>query len=225
MKKLFIAGCSYSHWYDGKCFEQTYPALIAKEYPDWHVYDASYGGSAIDGVWWRFQHLEEIYGAPDKIIVQWTNLGRHQVIHSDSNILFKNSKNISNYTFTPEPETDKFKTIRQANIRHYPNVIKKFYVPYFESYHHRVYLTQKEISLINALYGKDNVLMFDWHKYYSAAMFCQMPDNWIGSVANAFKHKKKFEKLGVDTSPHYGAEGHLEVYKWLKPYLSTLLGS
>jgi len=223
LKKLFIGGCSYSHWSDGKCFEQSYPALIAKNYPDWHVYDASYGGSANDGIFWRFQHLEEKFGPPDKVIVQWTTNGRHQWIESDSNITFKNSKNISNYTFTPEFDSDKFITISASVLKNLPNSLKKFYVPYLESHHHNTYIIQKEIALVNALYGKENVLMFDWHKHWSPGSNSKMPDNWIGSVANAFKRKKKFEKLGIDNAPHYDAVGHLEVYKWLRPHLANLL--
>jgi len=101
-----------------------------------------------------------------------------------------------------------------------------FYSWYLDSHQHR-WNTQKEIDLVNAVYGKDNVLMFDWYNRHhhpgsNDETSITVPSNWIGSVATAFGDKK-FMQLGVDDSPHYGAEGQLEVYKWLELYVNKLL--
>ena len=74
MKRLFVIGCSYTSWREGKCYGSSYPALIAQQYPDWQVYDASEPGSSNDSAFFRLQHLERTYGKPDKIIIQWTHL-------------------------------------------------------------------------------------------------------------------------------------------------------
>ena len=245
MKKLFIVGCSYTHWSDGDCFGESYPALIAKEYPNWHVYDAGEPGGANDSVYLRLQYLTEQYGTPDKVIVQWTHLGRTNVFLQELTHMPRVTEYITegNYTFHTEQEhpSSSFaitpstvdpvnrsgfhklqlkKLSRSSKLR--MQTLEQFYAWFLDS-QTLYWNTQKEIDLVNAVYGKDNVLMYDWQYRHSPGTHLTMPDNWIGSLAYAFRKKNKFMSLGIDDAPHYAAEGHLEVYKWLEPHLNKLL--
>ena len=107
MKKLFIVGCSYTHWSDGDCFGESYPALIAKEYPNWHVYDASEPGGSNDSVYLRLRYLEKLYGAPDKIIVQWTHLPRTTVVTDEFIPRDFKHNTVENYTYCEQSVNDK----------------------------------------------------------------------------------------------------------------------
>ena len=69
---LAIIGCSYSNYYDGDCFGNTYPKLIADNYSNINVYDASLGGASNDSCYLRLQNIEKNFGSIDKIIVQLT---------------------------------------------------------------------------------------------------------------------------------------------------------
>ena len=56
---LAIIGCSYSNYYDGDCFGNTYPKLIADNYSNINVYDASLGGASNDSCYLRLQNIEK----------------------------------------------------------------------------------------------------------------------------------------------------------------------
>jgi hypothetical protein len=243
MKKLFIVGCSYTNWNDGDCFGKSYPALIAKEYPDWHIYDASECGGTNDSAYLRLRHFEKLYGAPNKVIIQWTHLGRTNIVTTNEFVPrdFKHST-IENYTYclqsnivfpsvTITASTFFKKTPRRMQRQQQLLIndaglslkqLSNFY-SWFLNSQPLLWNTQKEIDLVNAVYGTDNVLMYDWQNRNSPSACLSMPGNWIGSVADAFAKDNKFMKLGIDDSPHYGSEGQLEVFKWLMPHLNKLL--
>ena len=245
MKKIFIVGCSYTNWNDGDCLGESYPALIAKEYPNWHVYDASEPGGSNDSVYLRLRYLEKLYGAPDKVIVQWTHLGRTNInIFDQPTPREHTASTLNNYTYFAEngDDVDKDGSIvvnpsllslstkwnkKQSNrlrkITGLGSEVTTLFYSWFLNSQTLYWNTQKEIDLVNAVYGKDNVLMYDWQYRHSPGTHLTMPDNWIGSLAYAFRKKNKFMSLGIDDAPHYAAEGHLEVYKWLEPHLNKLL--
>lgn len=245
MKKIFIVGCSYTNWNDGDCFGESYPALIAKEYPNWHVYDKSEPGGSNDSVYLRLRYLEKLYGAPDKVIVQWTHLGRTNInIFDQPTPREHTASTLNNYTYFAEngDDVDKDGSIvvnpsllslstkwnkKQSNrlrkITGLGSEVTTLFYSWFLNSQTLYWNTQKEIDLVNAVYGKDNVLMYDWQYRHSPGTHLTMPDNWIGSLAYAFRKKNKFMSLGIDDAPHYAAEGHLEVYKWLEPHLNKLL--
>ena len=256
MKKIFIVGCSYSHWYDGDCHNESYPALIAKHFPDCHVYDLSEPGGANDSAYLRLRQCEENVGSPDKVIIQWTHLGRANIVMDDSHtprFPFSDFKTdavdgrFTNYTYfddsfksnksvcvTPSLLDNIVGTNKHRRLAMFAEstllsvkTIKQFFSWYLNSHQQRWNL-QKEIDLVNAVYGKDNVLMFDWGNGYhhpgsDSEHSITVPSNWIGSVADALDNK--FMALGVDDAPHYAAEGHLEVYKWLSPHIRKLLNA
>tara|TARA_R110000796_G_scaffold48135_4_gene115606 strand:- start:510 stop:1256 length:747 start_codon:yes stop_codon:yes gene_type:complete len=247
MKKLFIAGCSYSHWSDGYCFNESYPALIAKHFPEWHVYDLSEPGGANDSVYLRLRQCEDNVGTPDKVIVQWTHLGRANIVLTDSHtprFIYSDFKTIDNYTYFDDhfetnesicvkaslltTDHDKHRRLEMfAQSSALPvEYLTAFYSWYLDSHQQR-WNTQKEIDLVNAVYGQDNVLMFDWYNRHhhpgsNDETSITVPSNWVGSVATEFGDTK-FMQLGVDDAPHYGHEGQLEVYKWLEQYFNKLL--
>jgi hypothetical protein len=242
MKKLFIVGCSYTNFRDGECFGKSYPALIAKDYPHWHIYDASEPGGSNDSVYLRLRYLEKLYGAPDKVIVQWTHLTRTTVVTDEFIPRDFKHNTVENYTYCEQSDikfpsvsitrstfflktTNQIRRQQQILINDTGLLLKHLSIFYawFLNSQTLFWNTQKEIDLVNAVYGKDNVLMYDWHNRYHPGTHLTMPDNWIGSVADAFAKDNKFMRLGVDDSPHYAAEGQLEVYKWLMPHLNKLL--
>jgi hypothetical protein len=244
MKKIFIVGCSYTNWNDGDCFGESYPALIAKEYPNWHVYDASEPGGSNDSVYLRLRYLEKLYGAPDKIIVQWTHLPRTTVVTDEFIPRDFKHNTVENYTYCEQSVNYKnFPSVTITRQMLFKKTIKRrrrqqqilindtglslkhlsIFYAWFLNSQTLFWNTQKEIDLVNAVYGKDNVLMYDWHNQYSPGSMLTISDNWIGSLAYAFRKKNKFMSLGIDDAPHYAAEGHLEVYKWLMPHLNKLL--
>lgn len=242
MKKLFIVGCSYTNFRDGECFGKSYPALIAKDYPHWHIYDASEPGGSNDSVYLRLRYLEKLYGAPDKVIVQWTHLTRTTVVTDEFIPRDFKHNTVENYTYCKKSDI-KFPSVsitrstfflkttnqirRQQQIlttttKLTLGMLSNFY-SWFLNSQSLFWNTQKEIDLVNAVYGKDNVLMYDWQNRNSPGTYLSMSSNWIGSVADAFAKDNKFMRLGVDDAPHYAAEGQLEVYKWLMPHLNKLL--
>ena len=62
MNNLAIIGCSYTHWYDSNALLQTYPYLIAKNFPNYKVYDLSIPGGGNSSAFLRCKFVEDYYG-------------------------------------------------------------------------------------------------------------------------------------------------------------------
>jgi len=285
MKNLVILGCSYTHWWDGKCFNKSYPALIARDYPEYHVWDMSEPGGSNDTIYLRLRFLERHYNVvPDKIIIQWTTLSRTNINLNWKNGFnpkikdYRTSKdwkagtgqvieredldiepwNITqiteelldqsppNYSWHPETEwpidsiTVNPGLIRLDTNKYHKKLIKKLYQHSKVGLHQlrnfyswylgsttNLWAVQKEIDLVTAKYGVDNIMSFDWRNHWSPSFHpsIEMASHNVGCVAHAFRKKNKFMELGVDDAPHYGEEGHAEVYKWLTPHIRKLLNA
>ncbi len=248
MKNLLILGCSYSHWWDGKCFGKSYPALIAQNYPNYHVYDMSEPGGSNDTLYLRLKFLKEEFGViPDKILIQFTHLSR-----TNLNLRYPvkparvSYETLNNYTYhlendwpdhsltiTPSlirPDTNSYhmKLLRRLNKITLVNInlLRMFYTWYVYS-ETNFWNIQKEIDLVNYAYGTQNILSFDWVGHYSPGVHSHIsiPNKHLGSISYAFRKKDKFMSLGVDDAPHYGEEGQAEVYKWLSPHLEEFLNA
>jgi len=76
-KNLAIIGCSYTNHRDSNSLFNTYPALIAKHFPDYFVIDLSVPGSSNCTAYLRLKWYEERYNTKiDKVIFQITHLYR-----------------------------------------------------------------------------------------------------------------------------------------------------
>ena len=63
---LAIIGCSYTNYWDGNLFGNTYPKLIADDHSDINVYDASIGGAGNDSCYLRLRNIERNFGLFNK---------------------------------------------------------------------------------------------------------------------------------------------------------------
>lgn len=227
---LAIIGCSYSNYYDGDCFGNTYPKLIADNYSNINVYDASLGGASNDSCYLRLQNIEKNFGSIDKIIVQLTLPYRTSIALTKKAIKgYMPWHHQKNYYYG----TDKIKGLmfltqgRFKDSRFLFKWKKNFkYHPYFASHYFQAWQTtydpywqtQKEIDLINCKYGKENVLFFSW--LAEDKKMINLPENYIGSVQEYFG--TDMEKYKIDKQYHFNKDGHKAVHEWLKPNIKEL---
>ena len=74
---LGIVGCSYSHWFYGDCELKSYPALIAKKFPQYNVIDLSIISGSNESAFFRLHNFEQKY---DQNIVEY------KLLNEDSDI-------------------------------------------------------------------------------------------------------------------------------------------
>ena len=266
-----IIGCSYTHWSDPKstweqirhrvyseedsnssdCLGESYPAIIAKQFPNYNVVDLSIVSSGNDSVFFRLHNFETQYNIKfSKIIWQLTHFNR-ELVFFDYNInenIFSNIQQYKNYYFTSGrfnkhinftimsrqhgglhdhmDELNKYFQINKIDLY-------KYYVNKFGS-NQNVWILQKEIDHVNSHYGKNNVLIFAWHKKidrgYIGTNFTRltddveidMPSNYIGSIEHMLGTDTFFE-LGIDHAPHFGPNGHSKVFDFLQPDVVKLM--
>jgi len=239
-----IVGCSYSNWKEGNCLGKSYPALIAKDYQNYNVIDLTYSGSSNDSAYFRLWTFEQYYNIKfSKVIFQITHIGRLLEFldwkFSNFNIFEKNEFT-GNYFYC----NDIKKPLGYANIsiatkRKWIVELRERFVKVFGlkkddtviryyilklGFDEMLWKLQKEINLINGVYGVNNVLLFSWKilKFNDNIKNLQLPSNYWTSVEELFGNDKFYE-LGVDALPHYGEKGHAEFYKELKIKLKKWL--
>ena len=227
--KIAVLGCSYSNWWDAEIFNESVPALIAKNNLDITVYDASIGGGGNNSLYLRVKNIEKNFGSLDKVIVQLTTPHRSSVILSKKAInnlgIWKEQCNY-HYIDGTTPhwimltqgklKSDDFRkqweTLFPLNSSlDYINSYNKTFDPYFQ--------TQQQIDLLNYKYGKENVLFYSWLKENKKLI--ELPSNYIGSVQEHFGIK--MNKFKIDDEYHFNNHGHSAVYRWLKPSINKLL--
>ncbi len=240
--KIFVFGCSFSSFHSGMCgFGNSWVHRLAQDNPEHHIYDASLGGAGNDHILHRLMLLEKNHGVPDKIIVQLTNPNRvTTLLHkkwwdegltfaTKDNLTYHDDRRLHQYfiqgSFFVETVQQKKRRIKFAK---HMDLSEDLLIKYFGTYlthYDNVVKTQMAIDLINRLYGKKNVLFFAWHDLsnFKSWKYVDIPTNYIGSVQARFNEDNKFYRLGTDTSPHYGSEGHKAVYKWLKEKIHHLI--
>lgn len=247
MKYLAIVGCSYSHWSDGNCCHQSYPFLIAEQFLDYEIVDLSIPGSSNNSAYLRIKAWQDFHKIKfDKIIFQITHTVRDFVLLKD-NINFKidnlftdiqkykncsytsghyNNNIIQNITLgTFEKNKNLFGNLEKFyNLEN--KIIKKIYHAKFASALNMWDLEQ-QIDLLNGIYGKNNVLLFSWHKNFDITHYnindkIDLPKNFIGSLEN-YLGTKLFFQLGIDNSPHYSNLGHKKVFNFLQDSLEKFL--
>lgn len=229
--KIAVLGCSYSNWWDANIFNESVPALIAKDNANITVYDASIGGCGNNSLYLRVKNIEKNFGSLDKVIVQLTTTNRSSIILSKKAIKqLGNWKKQHNYHYidgtTPywimltqgKLKSDDFKkqweTLFPLNSSlDYINSYNTTFDPYFQ--------TQQQIDLLNYKYGKENVLFYSWFNENKKSI--DLPDNYIGSVQTQFGIK--MNKFKIDNEYHFNNHGHNAVYKWLKPSINQLLAN
>jgi len=252
-KSIGIIGCSYTHWHDGNCELESYPALIAKKYNEYNVVDLSMPGSSNDSAYIRLRSFEKLHNIKfDKVIFQITHYGRflHMPQYNVKNTdIFREYRQLKNYIYTDGNWKDEnWDTITSSYLISPSLIFKVWYRERldFLSNHFRIkvkdlqkwlyhYLEsdmlslvlEKEMHVINGIYGKDNVLLFSWHAGIDSSDLtsfekCDFPENYIGSMAEMIG-PKTFFKLGIDDAPHYDRIGNGIVFKHLKPRLDKLL--
>jgi hypothetical protein len=246
LKNLAIVGCSYSHWKDGDCLNESYPAIIAQRFPNYNVIDLSMCGDSNEAAYYKIKKAEEFFGIKfDKIIWQITHFYRKfYLTEGYSNYQPFNFIQKGNYTYTKgeyENQWDQTyfiplhswmaKDVKYHWASKFMKMIENklglnkkniFYILENHSGHWHV---QKTIDLLNARYGKENVLMFGWHKnfhYDSNRDKLKMEENFIGCIEDHIG-TDRFWRLGVDDAPHYNAKGHKHVWKIISPDVERLL--
>jgi len=231
---LAIIGCSYSNFWDGDIFGKTYPKLIADDYPDINIYDASLGGAGNDSCYLRLQNIEKNFGSIDKIIVQLTLPYRSTVVLNKKAIKsFMQWEHENNYYYSGQSSRREIKGcifITPGSIREHSFLIN--WKKYFKARYHAIdyfhawvnsydvfWQIQKEIDLINSKYGEENVLFFSWLKEDRKSV--SLPKNYVGSVQEKFG--TDMEKYSIDKVLHFNEEGHKAIYKWLNPYIKPMV--
>lgn len=260
---LGIVGCSYTHWLEGNCLGESYPAIIAKQFPNYNIVDLSIMGSSNESVFLRLYNFERIHKIKfSKILWQLTHFFRELIImdYNRNENIFKDIQKVENYCCTSGYFSKHitflvagFKDSNMAIMSDYFDIketdLYKYYVNKSAS-NQGVWLLQKEIALINSHYGRDNVLIFAWHKnidldstsknYFAYKwnrslgnatgdrsntardLEIDLPKNYVGSMQDMLGHDQ-FWKLGVDDAPHYGSNGHNKVFEALEPNVQELL--
>ena len=182
---LGIVGDSATHWFHGDCLGESYPALIAKHFPNYNVVDLSIVGSGNDSAFFRLHKFEKQYNIKfTKIIYQLTHFYRELIFidYNKDEFIWNNISNKENYYYTQGKwekhanfEVQQNKMDRQfsggdgvsrSSLAEYFDVksteLYKYYVNRMSS-NLPIWLCEKEIDHINSHYGIDNVLIFAWY--------------------------------------------------------------
>lgn len=255
-KNLAIVGCSYTHYYDGNCLFESYPALVAKQYKDYNVIDLSVPGGTNDSVYYRIRSFEKEYNIKfDKVIFQITHYNRFLYMPKydwKKHNIYREVMQKENYIYTDGEYDDQDwinvtvgfleqDNSQYYNKQYYDETLKRIqsltkvhrkswqsYVMHYMESDVLVLILQKEIDLVNAVYGEENVLFFSWHaaidttKDNNSVIMLELPKNYVGSVEKMLG-ENLFYKAGVDDAPHYDNKGMMLVFKKLKPSLDRLL--
>jgi len=244
---IAFLGCSYSNWYDGDCFGESYPALFAKNNPDVNVWDLSIPGSSNDSLYFRLLYAEKHFNIKiDKVVVQLTHFQRtlqwYDWNYDWTVKLFRHGASFDNYVALGEYNPEYFDTITSTiclkdgsdwqnliakkleKITRVPKVyLRMWYLDQFESNKY-IFAAQKELDLINGVYGLDNVIPFSWHCNFNSKSKKEhdiiLPSNWVGSVDQALGRAFWKKPYAVDNSPHFGAAGQKAVYDWISPNIN-----
>lgn len=245
---LAVVGCSYSHWADGDCMFKSYPAYIAENYPNWNVVDLSSPGSSNDSAYLRLFNFEHNYKIKfDKVIFQvthfnrllyfnrynhhaqslWTHIFKNNYFYTEgSGEFYENSYITMCSTIGLSGEWNKY---RRSLMAKWIGLKEKWIVKFLEGEflsNKAIWHCQKEIDLINSVYGLNNVLVYSWHqgidnsKDLKSKIF--FPKNWKKSMEERLT-TDKFWKLSIDDAGHFDDIGHLEAYKALEPDIKNLI--
>jgi len=249
---LAVVGCSYSHYADGNCLFKSYPAYIAENFPDWNVVDLSSPGSSNDSAYLRLFNFEHNYKIKfDKVIFQITHFDRliyfNRYSNLDQNLWTHVVKN--NYFYTendgqfyensyltmsstiglPDRPPGNWNEYRRKKISKWIGLKEKYIVKCIMGEflsNKSIWHCQKEINLINATYGSNNVLVYSWHKGIDKGKNLKseifFPKNWKKSMEERLT-TDKFWKLSIDDAGHFDDIGHLEAYKALEPDIKNLI--
>lgn len=246
---LAIIGCSYTHWSDSNCLGYSYPALIAKDYPHYNVVDLSCPGSSNDSAYLRLFQFEKSKKIKfSKVIFQVTHFGRELAFNSNWNWrkikIWENGFYIQdNLIYTDGDYVESLRTMtahlddahKKLSLEWLQNffflpqrVLIKYYQKKIDT-DQMIWLLQKEINLINSVYGVDNVLIFPWHRNINSTPLYQSKDlqiypskNMIESIEELLGYDVFFN-LGIDNAPHYDSNGHAKVYNTLSSHIDILL--
>lgn len=244
LKNLAIVGCSYTNWRDGDCLLQSYPALIANNFPEYNVIDLSICGDSNATVYYKIKQAEKQLKIKfDKIIWQITHVWRMCYFNQEyleynpfdflkkKNYIYTFGEYQGNFTqkqmvplqvwMLGVTESSKESWAKQVmkNIKMNFGLDEKSIFAIIENYHNHWHL-QETVDLLNSVYGTDNVLMFSWHNHDELNTI-NFENNYIGTAQEWVGDK--FFKIGVDNAPHYNAAGHRLIYKNIYPDVNRLL--
>lgn len=242
LKNVAVIGCSYTNWRDGDCLLQSYPALIANDFPEYNVIDLSICGDSNATVYYKIKQAEKQLKIKfDKIICQITHVWRMCYFNQEyleynpfdflkkKNYIYTFGEYQGNFTqkqmIPLQPwmlENKQKKTWQKQVIKNIamnfgidPRSIFSILENHFNHWH-----LQETVDLINCVYGTDNVLMFSWHKDKDLNTI-SFENNYIGAVQTWLDNK--FFEIAIDNAPHYNAAGHRLIYKNMYPNVNRLL--
>ena len=247
---IAFVGCSYTHWEDGDCKDNNYPALFAKANPEHNVYDLSIPGASNDSIYFRLYYAQKYYNVNfDKVIVQMTHFARTLLWYNNweyewDQPLGQDGYSKNNYTSIGSRYSYKnFNTITSGvvfrenkwqskiarKIEYHTGVrfreLQKYFAHEFDG-HKYIWECQKELATINGAYGEENVKVFSWHENFDSKTTKHrdliVPNNYIGSVQKTFG-KKFYKDYAADESPHFNVAGHRAVYNWLLPHITDMI--
>ena len=184
---LGVVGCSYSHWSFDNCLGESYPGLIAKNYPDYNVVDLSIISGGNDSAFFRLHTFEKQNNIKfTKIIFQLTHFYRELIFldYNKDDILWEDPGTKENYFYTKgrwskhgnfpyvfgpnndRPFSGRLLAIRNELTDYFGIKITDLYRYYVNKMgsNQPLWICEKEIDHINSHYGIDNVLIFAWHK-------------------------------------------------------------
>lgn len=224
---LAIIGCSYTNYWDGNLFGNTYPKLIADDHSNINVYDASIGGSGNDSCYLRLRNIERNFGPIDKIIVQLTLPYRSTIVLTKKAIkglmpwaheknYYYGNDNIRGLILLTQGKAESAQFLSKWKQQFGVHTLALDYFKAWTKTYDSYWQTQKEIDLINSKYGEENVLFFSW--LVEDKKMVNLPENYIGSVQEHFG--VGMEKYKIDNAYHFNKDGHKAVYEWLKPHIT-----
>ena len=244
LKNVAVIGCSYTNWRDGDCLLQSYPALIANDFPEYNVIDLSICGDSNSTVYYKIKQAEKQLKIKfDKIIWQITHVWRMCYFNQEyleynpfdflkkKNYIYTFGEYQGNFTqkqmvplqvwMLGSTESSKDSRAKEVmkNIKMNFGLDEKSIFTIIENYHNHWHL-QETVDLLNSVYGTDNVLMFSWHNHDELNTI-SFENNYIGTAQEWVGDK--FFKIGVDNAPHYNDAGHKLIYKKIYPDVNRLL--
>lgn len=244
LKNVAVIGCSYTNWRDGDCLLQSYPALIANDFPEYNVIDLSICGDSNSTVYYKIKQAEKQLKIKfDKIIWQITHVWRMCYFNQEylkynpfdflkkKNYIYTFGEYQGNFTqkqmvplqpwMLGSTELSKGSWAKEVmkNIKMNFGLDEKSIFSIIENYHNHWHL-QETVDLLNAVYGTDNVLMFSWHNHNELNTI-SFENNYIGTAQEWVGDK--FFEIGVDNAPHYNDAGHRLIYKNIYPDVNRLL--
>jgi hypothetical protein len=234
-KNLVIIGCSYTHWNDSKALHETYPALIAKDFKDYDVYDLSIGGSSNTTAYLRCKGIEDKYNIKiDKVIFQITHFSRLFIYTDDFWLddysdLFNDYNNKDNYFYTSGEINSKFGFHVTSNIKNKLKILndkygtktsKKYIEKEIVSWRGK-WETLQQVELINSIY---DTKFFSWFDYQNHALDEMLANkSCIGHIGGLMGSSEIFKEQSIDAYGHLTADGHRTLYTNMKRQIESWL--